>query len=586
MKLRTLVVLLLAGIWGVGSWWWYTCKVKGFCSAGAGQTVVSASATAASSAVAATSTEPAAAEPKTPTPDTSGDTTDSDNDGLPNELERKLGLDPYVSDTDKDGIRDELEIGNNTDTPLDTDDDGTINALDGDDDGDGDPTANEAPDANHDGDPKDARDSDEDKIPDYLDKDSGWATMDDDGDGVNNGEEKKLGTNPTLTDSDGDGVPDSIELVDAQDTDGDSIIDALDTDDDGDGIMTAMENPDPNGDGNTADAADNNGNGLPDYMDADMSGETTAQAEPTDDGQDMATGKATTPDNAAVSNNAADTANPTPPADTASPVQTEASKLADTTPVMGEIASTASASPTENTTDKPATDLASNTENTATAPTTAATADNVAVTNPTEKPATTEQPSTDTQLADGNTATTLPASSDSKPAGDVDKTAAPEDGKPTDTAETDDEDPPLEATATEATTPATADENKLTVDTGGRKADGKGIRPAKLYFPFRSSEPELADSAAAYFDEVIAYLKANPSAKITLTGHTDSVGKSESNKDLGLQRAREIRDLLVKRGAPKKQIETDSKGEEEPLTSNRTDAGRKQNRRVELNPIK
>ena len=31
MKAKSLIVLLLAGIWGVGSWWWYTCKVKGFC---------------------------------------------------------------------------------------------------------------------------------------------------------------------------------------------------------------------------------------------------------------------------------------------------------------------------------------------------------------------------------------------------------------------------------------------------------------------------------------------------------------------------------------------------------------------------
>ncbi|MDD5394267.1 MAG: OmpA family protein [Thiothrix sp.] len=33
MKMKSLIVLLLAGIWGVGSWWWYTCKIKGFCGA-------------------------------------------------------------------------------------------------------------------------------------------------------------------------------------------------------------------------------------------------------------------------------------------------------------------------------------------------------------------------------------------------------------------------------------------------------------------------------------------------------------------------------------------------------------------------
>ncbi|CAA6801998.1 MAG: Unknown protein, partial [uncultured Thiotrichaceae bacterium] len=31
MKFKTLLVLLLAGLWGTGSWWWYTCKIKGLC---------------------------------------------------------------------------------------------------------------------------------------------------------------------------------------------------------------------------------------------------------------------------------------------------------------------------------------------------------------------------------------------------------------------------------------------------------------------------------------------------------------------------------------------------------------------------
>jgi outer membrane protein OmpA-like peptidoglycan-associated protein len=33
MKSKSVIVLLLAGVWGIGSWWWYTCKIKGFCGA-------------------------------------------------------------------------------------------------------------------------------------------------------------------------------------------------------------------------------------------------------------------------------------------------------------------------------------------------------------------------------------------------------------------------------------------------------------------------------------------------------------------------------------------------------------------------
>ncbi|HPY42420.1 MAG TPA: hypothetical protein PLM98_17980, partial [Thiolinea sp.] len=33
MKAKALAVLVVAGVWGLGSWWMYTCKIKGFCGA-------------------------------------------------------------------------------------------------------------------------------------------------------------------------------------------------------------------------------------------------------------------------------------------------------------------------------------------------------------------------------------------------------------------------------------------------------------------------------------------------------------------------------------------------------------------------
>ncbi|HPQ96719.1 MAG TPA: OmpA family protein, partial [Thiolinea sp.] len=490
MKLRTLAVLLLAGIWGVGSWWWYTCKIKGFCAPErtADQTATPL-ATAAGSGLAATSAPPteqpeAAAVTDTAggaTPETAeaaentdrnttaagagetadtaksaatpadeantGSDTDSDNDGLPDSREKALGLNPEQADSDGDGLHDRHELGPIASRPLDTDDDGMINALDDDDDGDGDPTREEGADPDGNGDPSDARDSDADGIPDYLDADSNWASLDDDGDGYSNGEEQQLGTNPALTDSDGDGVPDSIELENHRDTDGDGIIDALDTDDDGDGIITAMEGPDPNGDGLTNDAEDMDNNGVPDYLQAGLE-----DSRPDDD-------KATRPETAATPDNGDKPAD----ADT----DTAASLTAD----------------------QPATDNADNTADTA---------------------------GTDTG-----------------------KTAADR-----------------------------QDEDKVTADTGDKPRTRGSIRSARLYFPFRSSEPDLADSAAEYFEEVISYLKANPHRKIRLTGHTDSVGRQAANHRLGRERAGEIRDMLVKRGAAADQIEIDSKGEDEPIADN------------------
>jgi hypothetical protein len=69
----------------------------------------------------------------------------------------------------------------------------------------------------------------------------------------------------TVTDSDGDSLPDATEGF-AEDTDKDGILNYLDDDDDGDEIPTLAEHPDPNGDGLVDDAFDSDHNGVPDYL--------------------------------------------------------------------------------------------------------------------------------------------------------------------------------------------------------------------------------------------------------------------------------------------------------------------------------
>ncbi|MGB6150733.1 MAG: Calx-beta domain-containing protein, partial [Pricia sp.] len=56
--------------------------------------------------------------------------TDDDNDGLLGGLESQLGTDPNNPDTDGDGINDGVEVGDDTENPLDVDEDGIIDALD------------------------------------------------------------------------------------------------------------------------------------------------------------------------------------------------------------------------------------------------------------------------------------------------------------------------------------------------------------------------------------------------------------------------------------------------------------------------
>ncbi len=107
-----------------------------------------------------------------------------------------------------------------------------------------------------------------------------------------------------------------------------------------------------------------------------------------------------------------------------------------------------------------------------------------------------------------------------------------------------------------------------------------------MNFPTGSANPQLADSTKAYFTKVADFLKANSGSKVTVVGHTDSQGDATKNKELGLKRAEMLLQMLVDMGAPKEQIEASSEGEAKPIADNKTEAGRKKNRRVDIKPIK
>lgn len=103
----------------------------------------------------------------------------------------------------------------------------------------------------------------------------GVSAMDDDGDGITNGQETFLGMDPNNVDSDGDTIRDDAEMTDfddPEDTDEDGTIDALDLDSDGDQIDDAVEA----GDANLATApVDTDGDGIPDFQDLDADNDGT-----------------------------------------------------------------------------------------------------------------------------------------------------------------------------------------------------------------------------------------------------------------------------------------------------------------------
>jgi len=70
--------------------------------------------------------------------------------------------------------------------------------------------------------------------------------------------------------------------------------------------------------------------------------------------------------------------------------------------------------------------------------------------------------------------------------------------------------------------------------------------------------------------------------KLSIEGHTDSDGSSESNLKLSEQRAKAVVDAIVKGGIGKSRLSSTGFGEEKPIADNNTEEGKAKNRRVEF----
>jgi outer membrane protein OmpA-like peptidoglycan-associated protein len=99
---------------------------------------------------------------------------------------------------------------------------------------------------------------------------------------------------------------------------------------------------------------------------------------------------------------------------------------------------------------------------------------------------------------------------------------------------------------------------------------------------FESGSARLTPSAQETVASLAGVLKAHPSARVRLEGHTDASGSQAANKRLSEQRAAAVKSALVNAGASAGSIEVAGHGSEQPVADNDTDAGRAQNRRTEL----
>lgn len=101
-----------------------------------------------------------------------------------------------------------------------------------------------------------------------------------------------------------------------------------------------------------------------------------------------------------------------------------------------------------------------------------------------------------------------------------------------------------------------------------------------VHFAFDSAVIDAP--SAAILDEVASMLKKTP-GNIQIDGHTCNIGTAEYNMGLSKRRADSVKAYLVKKGVPASSMMTTGHGLTQPKYDNRTEEGRRLNRRAEIN---
>lgn len=115
------------------------------------------------------------------------------------------------------------------------------------------------------------------------------------------------------------------------------------------------------------------------------------------------------------------------------------------------------------------------------------------------------------------------------------------------------------------------------------KAEARGLvvtLSSGLFFD--TGKTTLKSGAKTTLTRIADQLKADNAIKVTVEGHTDSTGTPAKNQELSEKRAQAVRDFLVSAGVPADRVTSEGKGDTQPIATNKTAAGRQQNRRVEL----
>ncbi|MCH9659754.1 MAG: OmpA family protein [Bacteroidetes bacterium] len=99
---------------------------------------------------------------------------------------------------------------------------------------------------------------------------------------------------------------------------------------------------------------------------------------------------------------------------------------------------------------------------------------------------------------------------------------------------------------------------------------------------FDTGKSTIRTESYPVLQNIVDIMKEYPTAAFLIEGHTDSQGRESTNQRLSDSRAASVRDYLTTLGMDGSRLSSIGYGESRPIASNKTKAGRQQNRRVEI----
>jgi len=103
-----------------------------------------------------------------------------------------------------------------------------------------------------------------------------------------------------------------------------------------------------------------------------------------------------------------------------------------------------------------------------------------------------------------------------------------------------------------------------------------------LHILYKVGSAEIDEANKAILDDLATRLMTYKDVKLEIGGYTDATGTATANQKLSLKRAQKVMDYLISKGVEKDRLTAMGYGATNFIADNKTEEGRKENRRVEI----